>query len=214
MKITSSLLLSVTLLALGASNAGAATIFSESMGTVSATTAISAHESVGGFDNDAFTFSGTGDVRSTSPSSGYIGASGSANVYLAPNATKTFEIEDISTVGYTVGSIGITFGASKNTTASDMTTLNLEYSTDGSSWAPLSIPAQPTGTGTSGWRLVSLSSTSIPISATLSLRWTNADTGTTQYRVDDIALTGTAVPETSAALLGALGVLGMLRRRR
>ncbi len=33
-------------------------------------------------------------------------------------------------------------------------------------------------------------------------------------RIDNIQINATAVPETSAALLGALGVLGLLRRRR
>lgn len=215
MKITSTLLLSVATLSL---NAGAVTVspdlvFTETFGTPAGTTAIATYETNDGFDNDGFTFSGTGDVRTTTASTGYAGASGSGNVFLTNSGSSTLRIDGISTVGNVAGTMNISFGAVKSTTASDMTTLLLDYSTDGSSWSSLLIPAQPTGSGTAVWRLISLTATSIPISNTLSLRWTNADTSP-QYRIDDITLTGTLVPETSAALLGSLGLLGLLRRRR
>jgi hypothetical protein len=90
-----------------------------------------------------------------------------------------------------------------------MSTLVFDFSTDGTTWTPLALPAQPTGSGTANWRLVTLSNTSIPISPTLSLRWTNTD-ASVQYRLDDITL----VPEPAAVLLGSLGFLGLLRRRR
>lgn len=186
-------------------------IFSETLGTVTVTTAIAAHEAANAFDNDGLTFSGAGDLRATGFSTGYAGASGSANVFLTSNSSKTFRIDGINTLGHTVGSVGMTFGAFKNTTASDMATLVLEYSTDGSSWSAISIPGQPTGIGTSVWRLVSIPTTFIPIASNVSLRWTNTDS-TTQFRLDDITLT--AVPEPAAALLGVFGLLGLLRRRR
>jgi hypothetical protein len=92
-----------------------------------------------------------------------------------------------------------------------MTTLVLDFSTDGTNWTSISIPTQPTGSGTSVWRLLSFSNTAIPITNTLSLRWTNTDSGTA-FRLDDITLS--AVPEPAAALLGPLGLFGLLRRRR
>src|SRR5438552_10589123 len=49
-------------------------VFTESMGTVATTTSIAAHETANGFDNDNYTMSGTGDMRSSSASSEYFGA--------------------------------------------------------------------------------------------------------------------------------------------
>jgi hypothetical protein len=186
-------------------------VFVESIGVVASNTSIASHVSNNGFDNDSFTFSGSGDIRATTASSSYEGASGSANVYLTNSGSANFRIDGISTMGHTIGSVGISFGAYKSTTASDMTTLLLEYSTDGALWSSIAIPAQVTGSGTANWRLISFSETDIPITSSLSLRWTNTDT-TTQYRIDDITLT--AVPEPSVAFLGGVGLLALLRRRR
>jgi hypothetical protein len=189
----------------------AAVVFVESVGVVGGTTTVVSHVSNGGFDNDAFTFSGSGDIRATSASSGYTGASGSANVYLTNSGSANFRIDGISTMGHVPGSVGISFGAYKSSMAADMTTLLLEYSTDGALWSAIGIPAQATGSGTANWRLISFSETDIPISSSLSLRWTSTDT-TTQYRIDDITLT--AIPEPSVAFLSGFGLLALLRRRR
>lgn len=215
MKMQSLFLAAAAVVVLGQASLNAAIIFTESLGTIATTTAIPTHETANGFDNDALTFSGTGDLRSTSASSGYGGASGAANVFLTGNVASNLKIAGISSVGYTVGSIGVSFGAFKNTTASDMTTLVLEYSADGSAWIPIAIPAQPTGAGTATWRAVAIASTSIPATATLALRWTNSDT-IAQFRLDDITLSGTPIPvpePAAATLLGVLGALALLRRR-
>ena len=196
---------------LGNIPAEAAVIFTESFGTVAEITPIAAHESANGFDNDAFTFSGTGDLRNTTTSSGYTGASGVANLYLTTTGTPSVKIVGISTIGYTAGTIGISFGAHKAAIASDMTTLVFEYSTDDSVWTQIGIPAQATGSGTTGWREVSMSNTSIPISSTLSLRWTNSDS-TSAFRIDDVTLSG--IPEPGTEALGAFGLAVVLGRRR
>jgi hypothetical protein len=195
----------------GPSPSKAAVIFTESFGTVSATTTVADHQTANGFDNDSLTFSGTADVRATSVSTGYTGASGSANIFLATSGTASFSISGISTAGYQAGTVGLSFGAFKSTNASNMTTLVLEFSTDGTAWTGIGIPAQPTGSGTANWRLLSFTSTAIPISSSLALRWTSTDTGTS-FRIDDVQLT--AIPEPTATALGALGLLGLLRRRR
>lgn len=189
-----------------------AVIFTESFGTVGATTTIDNHETANGFDNDGFTFSGTGDIRSTTVSTGYSGASGGANAYLTSSGTPTIGISGISTIGYTAGTVGINFGAYKSTTTSTMATLLLAYSTDATNWTPITTFSEPTGTGTSVWRSISIQDTNIPISSTLSIRWTNEDPDTTYYRIDDVILT--ALPEPSIAVLSAFGFLSLLRRRR
>ena len=52
--------------------------FTENMGSVSSTSTIAQQVTASGFANPSLTFSGTGDVRNTSPSTGYTGASGNA----------------------------------------------------------------------------------------------------------------------------------------
>lgn len=191
--------------------ASAAVVFTETMGSVASTTILD-HESADRFDNDTYTFSGSAaEIRTTSASAGYAGAGGGANAYLPANASSTFQISGISTSGFTVGSVGISFGAYKSSTGSNMTTLVFEHSSDGTHWTAIGIPAQTTGSGTANWRLLSFSNTGIPITPTLHLRWTNTDTGTA-FRIDDVVLT--AIPETPSAALGALGVFALLRRRR
>lgn len=190
-----------------------AVVFAESFGTVGATTAIAAHEAANGFDNDGFTFSGSGDMRATTVSTlaAYSGASGGANVFLTDGLSSNITISGISTIGHTAGTVGIHFGAYKSAIASTMTTLILEYSTDALIWNAIAIPAQASGSGTAVWRALTLLDTAIPISSTLSLRWTNSD-AVTQYRIDDVVLT--ALPEPSIAILSVIGFLGFLRRRR
>lgn len=178
----------VTLLAIAGVASQAATIFTENIGTPGGTTAIASY--TGWQNNGVLTFSGTADVRATTASTGYAGASGSGNVFITSTATRFFQIDAINTVGYTA--LSLSFGALKSTTTSDMTDLVLEYSTDGTTWNVVSFPAQPTGSGTAIWRLIS--AVSLPVGAenagNLRLRWTQT-AAVTQYRLDDITLTGT-----------------------
>ncbi|MGV3637953.1 MAG: beta strand repeat-containing protein, partial [Flavobacteriales bacterium] len=179
------------LLLLGTTSDAQVTIFSENMGTPGATTAIATHDANNGFQNSAaFTFTGTGDVRTSTGSAGYTGASGGGNVFLTTgDPDRFFQIDGIVTTGYT--NISLAFGAQKNISANNLTDLVVEYSTDGTVWNPLTFPAQPTGTGTNIWRLITITGGTIPASATLSLRWTNTS-ASNQPRVDDILLTGFA----------------------
>lgn len=168
-------------------------VFSESMGTVAATTAISAHETASGFDNDAYTMSGTADVRATTPSSGYGGASGGANVFISNTAELSFQIADINTAG--LASFQLSFGVYKSTTASSGSELAVEVSSDGTTYTPLSFPALPTGTGTAIWHYRTASGT-IPATSNLRIRFRQTGTGP-QFRIDDVSLTH-VVPTTSA----------------
>ncbi len=187
-----------------------AIIFSESFGSpVSSPTPISSYS---GYTNGVgLTFSGTGDVRNTTPSNN-SGASGGGNVFLASNGTSTLQISGINTLGYASGSFGLSFGAFKSATASNLTELVVAYSTDNITFFNLSpsIPAQPTGTGTAIWRLLSSTPTNVPLSNSFSLRFTNTSSSS-QIRLDDIVLTGTAVPEPSVVIfLGIIGTAGVV----
>lgn len=144
------------------------------------------------FDNASLSFSGTGDTRTSTGSTGYTGASGGRNVFLTNNGTASFQIANINTTSYT--NLSLSFGAYKSTVASDLSELVLEYSTDGIAYTTISFPAQPTGSGTAIWRLIG--PISLPMAAegasNLRLRWRNSST-TPQFRIDDITLTGTIV---------------------
>ncbi|MCB0243457.1 MAG: Ig-like domain-containing protein, partial [Anaerolineae bacterium] len=169
----------------------ATTVFSESMydgtGSPSGTTPIATFESNNYFQNDALTMSGTGDMRTTTPSSGYTSASGTWNVFLTnTTAGRYFQIADINTTGYT--NLTLSFGVYKSTTVENGSTFDVAVSSNGSNWTSLTIPALPTGTGTAIWHYRTTSGT-IPATSTLFIRFTNTGTAT-QFRIDDVLLEG------------------------
>lgn len=153
------------------------------MGNPSATTAISANA----FQHSGtYTYTGSGDVRNTLPSTGgYTGASGGGNVFLTTGG-KTFEMSGINTTGYT--SLSLSVGHYKSTTTAS-NELTIEVSTDGVAYTALSY-SRPTGTGTAVWLLVTPSGT-IPATANLRIRFTNTSS-TAMFRVDDLTLSGVA----------------------
>ena len=159
------LMVALAVMAIAAA-AQAAVIFTETMGTVGGTTTFAAHTTALGWDNDSLLFSGDGDLRATSGSTGYSGASGGANVFLT-TPTRSFIISGINTTAYT--DYSLTFGAFKTSASATPQAYSLDYSTDGSSWTSLS-PANLTGSGNS-WQLVQFTSVALPSSATLSIRW-------------------------------------------
>ncbi|MBV9210558.1 MAG: hypothetical protein JOZ52_08015, partial [Acidobacteria bacterium] len=178
----------------------AATIFTETMGTPAATTPINSYT---GWSNPGLTFTGTGDVRSTSPSSGYTGASGGGNIFLTNTAGTNFQISGIDTTGYTA--LTLSFGVFKSTTASNGSDLIVAVSSDGVTYTPLTFSALPTGTGTATWALRTATGT-IPATANLRIRFTQNGTAT-QFRIDDVSLTGTvAAPATYNWVGPTLGV--------
>lgn len=191
------------------------TIFSENVGSPSGTTAITSY--TGWQNNGTIAFSGTGDVRTTTGSSGYTGASGSGNVFLTTGGSASFIISGIDTSAYQAGTLDLTFGAYKSNTASTMSELSLAYSTDGTNYTSMSIPAQASGTGTAIWRSITLTATSIPIASNVYLKWTNTAASGTQFRLDDISLSGTsAIPEPSAyaSIIGTIALACMIWNRR
>jgi hypothetical protein len=159
--------------------------FSENMGTPTSNTLISSY--TGWQNNGNNTFTGTGDVRTSTASSGYTGASASGNVFLTNSGSTTLQIAGINTNTLTIPAIS--FGLYKSTTASNATELTFEYSTDGVNFTAILIPAQSTGTGTAAWRSILLSG--LPQSTTLTIRFTNTST-TPQFRIDDIKVNSLA----------------------
>lgn len=168
------------------------TIYSENFGTPAATTVLTTYT---GYQNSSsIVYSGTADVRSSTPSEGYTGASGNGCVFLGAttlasgNPAKTLIIEGINTLNFS--GIAMTLGHYKGTNAGN-NELTIEVSLDGTSWSPLTY-TRPTGTGTSNWILVSPAGT-IPATANLRIKLTNVLDSNVGFRVDDIKLTGTAV---------------------
>jgi len=175
------------------------TIFSENMGTPSGTTAIGSNI----FQNSgALSFVGTGDVRSTTPSSGYTGASGGGNVFITQTANFFFEISGINTTRYS--NLVLSFGHFKSTTAGS-NELAVDVSADGTTYSPLSY-SRPTGSGTATWLLVTPTGT-IPATENLRIRFRQTSTST-QFRIDDVKLTGVAATSTpSISVTGSLSAV-------
>ncbi len=221
-----SFLLMAAILACGANQSFGDLIFHETFGTVTGNTAFSG----GNYTNGVgLTFTGTGDLRTTTNSSGYstsvngvsTPASGNANVFLTNGGTRSLIIGGINTNGFDPNSFSLNFGAIKSTIASDLTDLVVSFSTDGVNFTNLNpqISVQPTGSGTANWRALSLLPVNLPNSSNLSLRFLNTST-TNQVRLDDISMSGTitAVPEPSSiafvCLVGSTVLAANLRRRK
>ena len=208
-----SVLLSVALWVVLKSPCLGAIIFSETFGSP---TGIISFAAFTGYTNGVgLSFSGSGDIRNTTPSD-YVGASTGGNVFLATSGSSSLQINGINTQGYDPTSFALTFGAYKSATASDLTNLVVAYSTNGTTFFNLSpaVPAQPTGSGTALWRLISIMPTNLPVSSSLSLRFTNTS-NTSQVRLDDISLSAAAVPEPSSiAFIIASGFCTALYKKR
>lgn len=151
------------------------TFYSENMGTPTATTPIASNV----FQNTApIVYSGTGDVRSTSVSSGYTGASGGGNVFINA-AGEYFQIDGLNTSTYNTADIQLSFGYNAGGSLSNLITI--EHSVNGTDWTAIAFT--PGGTA---WSLVTITGGQIPSSATLSLRFTQP--AATQIRLDDVKL--------------------------
>lgn len=180
-------------------------IFTENMGTPSGTTTVAANT----FQNSGtLTYSVNAtpttkpDVRTSTASSGYTGASGGGNLFLTNTGAIWFEISGINTTNYT--SLALTFGQHKSTTAGS-NELIVEVSSDGSNYTALSY-TRPTGSGTANWRLISPTGT-IPSASNLRIRFRQPASASTQWRIDDVVLTGTAVPTTPVLTTDPVGTV-------
>lgn len=167
------------------------TIFSENMGTPSGTTTITANT----FQNGSYTYSNgaqtsSADVRSTSASSSYSGASGGGNVYFTTTSgTYGFSIEGINASQY--NTLNLQFGYRKEAAASHAT-FSVDY-WNGNVWTTLantssSLFNEPAG-ASAVWYLSKM--ISLPTDAQISgLKIRFVKTGTVAIRIDDVKLTG------------------------
>ena len=167
-------------------------LFHEDMGTVSATTSIATHETNNGFESDSLTMSGTGDVRITSTSNGYIDASGGANIFLTNTVGRTFQIAGINTLNKS--NLQLSFGLQRSNTAVNGSELQVRYSTDGVNYTSLTLAPI---TGTSVWTYVTVTGT-IPQTSNLRLQFRQNGTSA-QYRIDDINLSYSIKPTITTA---------------
>lgn len=175
----------------GGGTGGNGTIFTENMGAPADATAIAANA----FQNGNLTFSGTAEVRITNASSGYTGASGSGNVFLTNTTGRLFQISGINTSGYTGLTLSLGHFVSTTTGSNELV---IETSSDGLAFSPLSYSR--TSGVSNNWVIVNPSGT-IPSTANLTIKFRQTST-TTQFRIDDVKLTGTpaavATPTVSA----------------
>lgn len=168
---------------LGIFNASAQTVYSENMGVPTGTTAIATYvtgTAPATFQNASpILYSGTADVRATTVSTGYTGASGGGNIFLTNTIGRVFLIEGINTSAYNTADLRLELGHYKSTAAAT-NELSIEVSTDGTNFTPLTY----TRTGGIGWALVSITS-GIPSTTNLRIRFTQTS-ATPQFRLDDI----------------------------
>ena len=139
--------------------------------------------------NNSVTYSGTGDTRTSTPSSGYALASGGRNVFLTNNGNSNLIISNI-TYNPSATSGQLCFGVFKSTTASNGSELQISYN---NATGPASI-SLPTGTGTAIWayRCITINFTASPI--TITFTNTASGAGTPQFRLDDIGLSNSVLP--------------------
>ncbi len=178
----------ITLIALGlgglttsAVQAQGTPFFAEDFNTPSASvTAINVYEAANSFDQVAFTYSGTGEVRKSFTSDGfYAGATGSGNIFL--NYGKTLIISEIVTTN--TSNISLSFGLYINKVPVGLTTdLKVEFSTNGTTFTDMPYTVQ----ARSGWQYVTVSALLPKNQANVRLRFTNNSAATFQYRIDDI----------------------------
>ncbi|MFP5041945.1 beta strand repeat-containing protein [Parasediminibacterium sp. JCM 36343] len=174
---------------------GQTTIFSENMGSPTATTAIIANT----FQNSGtLTYSNGGvtnsaDCRNTNASSGYTGSSASGNVFFTTATTPIgFAIEGINASGYT--SLSLKFAYRKESTTV-LPTFTVDY-WDGSAYQNVPFTFNEAANAATGWYLApTISLPSAAQISTLKLRWTKSGTAIS-VRLDDVVLTGTASTPT------------------
>lgn len=161
------------------------TIYSENFGTPTASTLYPAYTTgtaPATFNNASpILYSGSGDVRVSTASSGYIGATGNGNVFLTNTAGRNLIIEGINTTSTTSANLVLSFGYLTSATATQLT---VEQSSDGTTFTPITF----TNNTTTAWTLVTIPGGTLLSTANLRLRFTQPS-ATASMRLDDVKIT-------------------------
>ena len=160
---------------------GQAVLYEENMGIPFINTLIQFYD---GWQDTSVTYVGNGtcDVRSTSASTGYGGASGGGNVMIN-DTVKWFQISGLNTTA-THPTVRLYCGLRK-TVSENGSNFVVEFSTDSIVWVRLPMEdTLPSGTGTSGWYRVCFPD--VPAHAHLHLRFSSL--AKVDYRLDDIRI--------------------------
>ena len=161
---------------------GQAVLYEENFGTPTSNTLIQNYD---GWQNTSVVYVGNGtcDIRTSSASTGYGGASGGGNVMIN-DTVKWFQISGVNTTA-TQSTVKLYCGLRK-TNAENGDNFMVEFSTDSVVWVWLPMAdTLPTGTGTSGWHRVCFPN--VPAHPHLHLRFSNL--ANVDYRLDDIRIT-------------------------
>jgi hypothetical protein len=118
--------------------------------------------------------------------------SGGANVFFNTTVGKNLIISGISTSAYS--SLQLSFGIFKSLAGATGSDFKVQYSTDGTTWVNLTMPALPAG---AAWFATTVTG-SIPSVPNLRLQFIQNGTAS-QYRVDDLVLIGNIFSPTITA---------------
>lgn len=158
-------------------------LYEENMGTPTSNTLV---QNYTGWQNTTVLYIGNGtcDVRTSSASTGYGGASGGGNIMIN-DTVKWFQISGINTAAATNTTVKLYCGLRKTKTENGSHLL-VEFSTDSIVWTSLPMEdTLPIGTGTTGWHRVCFPN--LPVHPHLHLRFSS--TANVEFRIDDIRIT-------------------------
>lgn len=158
------------------------TLYEEDFGVPNANTLIGNYT---GWQDTTVLYIGNGtcDVRSSSASAGYGGASGGGNVMIN-DTVKWFQISGLNTLASSP-TVNLYCGLRK-TSAENGSNFVVEFSTDSLVWVHLPMAdTLPTGSGTGGWYRVCFPN--LPAHPHLHIRFSNLSKA--DYRLDDIHIT-------------------------
>ncbi|KAB1155614.1 InlB B-repeat-containing protein [Flavobacterium luteum] len=184
-------------------------VFYETMGSSSNVIAAT-YTGYSTFPSGTFTYAGTNSgvvgtstsIQTTNPSSGTLPngftASGTSNVQLAVSTTRYVEFGGIDTE--TFSNLLLSFNVWRSTTsAAGSTGLVVEVSTDGITYSPVTYTALGTTASTYYFRT---SASVIPSTTNLRIRFSNTTAAATEYRIDDVLLSGTRIQESEIVVRG------------
>ena len=156
---------------------GQAVLYEEDFGTPTANTLV---QNYTGWQNTSVVYVGNGtcDIRTSSASTGYGGASGGGNVMIN-DTVKWFQISGLNTSSAQM--TAKLYCGLRKTSAENGSNFVVEFSTDSIVWVQLPMSDTiATGTGTGGWHRVCFPN--VPAHPHLHLRFSNLSN--VDYRLD------------------------------